>query len=503
MEKETFRRLATLEEVNRCLLCLDAPCRAACPSGLEPDRVIRSIRFENLNGARNRLSEDLPCATCAARECQTACLKGKINRPIDIPLVLREALSFQEYRTDEPSCSLDFCGVWCENPFFLSSSVVGSDYEMIAKAFEMGWAGVVYKSISAFVPKDTSPRFGVLRAENGEIIGLKNIEQTSNRSLSENLSILARLKRDFPRKVVVASSMGRNEEEWTQFAQAVTATGIDMIECNFSCPHMAADGVGSDVGQNPDLVKAYVRAALKGTRLPILAKMTPNTGNMEISALAALEAGATGLAAINTVKSLMGIHPDTFSSDPDVGGKSSVGGYSGKAVKPIALRFIQALKSHEKAKNAPISGMGGITTWRDAMEYLAVGCENVQVTTAVMLYGYRIIEDLIEGILGFLASQGYKNLSDVIGKALSHVVSGEDLDRDSLQFPRFDKERCVGCGRCAVSCDDGGHQALRLDGSTRQPILDPARCVGCHLCIAVCPTLAITPAARFRRDRFR
>jgi len=147
--------------------------------------------------------------------------------------------------------------------------------------------------------------------------------------------------------------------------------------------------------------------------------------------------------------------------------------------------------------------MGGITTWRDAMEYLAVGCENVQVTTAVMLYGYRIIEDLIEGIRGFLASQGYKNLSDVIGKALSHVVSGEDLDRDSLQFPRFDKERCVGCGRCAVSCDDGGHQALRLDGSTRRPILDPARCVGCHLCIAVCPTLAITPAARFRRDRFR
>ncbi len=263
---------------------------------------------------------------------------------------------------------------------------------------------------------------------------------------------------------------------------------------------MAADGVGSDVGENPGLVQNYVRATLKGTRLPILAKMTSNTGNMEIPAIAAVEAGASGIAAINTVKSLMNIHPVTFSSDPDVNGKTSVGGYSGKAVKPIALRFIQSMKSNAKLSNIPISGMGGISTWRDAMEYLAVGCENVQVTTAVMLYGYRIIEDLVDGLRCYLAHNGYTNLSEMIGKALPHVVPGEDLDRGSLQFPKFDRERCIGCGRCVLSCYDGGHQALRQDPETRKPLLDTNRCVGCHLCLAVCPVEAIMPSKRVRID---
>ncbi len=503
MQGEAYRKLTVFEETNRCLLCLDAPCTAACPSGLEPDRVIRSIRFENLMGARNRLPERLPCATCESLDCVKACLKGKMNEAVDIPLILQEARTFPEQRADGTSCSLRFCGIACENPFFLSSSVVGSNYEMIAKAFEMGWAGVVYKSISAFVPKDASPRFGALRADNGEIIGLKNIEQTSDRTLAENLAILQRLKQDFPKKVVIASIMGRNEEEWTELAESVTATGIDMIECNFSCPHMAADGVGSDVGQNRDLVKDYIRATRKGTPLPILAKMTSNTGNMVIPAIAAVQAGATGIAAINTIKSMVNIHPITFGSDPDVNGKTSVGGYSGKAVKPIALHFIQSMKANEQLKNIPVSGMGGITTWRDALEYLAVGCENVQVTTAVMLYGYRIIEDLVEGLRCFLASGGYASFSEVIGKALPHVVSGEELDRDSLQFPRFDKERCVGCGRCIISCYDGGHQALCQDPLTRKPVFDPNRCVGCHLCIAVCPVQAITPSKRILIDNLR
>ena len=194
MEREAYRRIAMFEETNRCLLCLDAPCTSACPSGLAPDRVIRSIRFENLLGAGRLLPEALPCDTCESLDCQKACLKGKINEPVDIPLILKEAHSFPKHPAEKTSCSLSFCGIACENPFFLSSSVVGSNYEMIAKAFEMGWAGVVYKSISAFVPKDASPRFGALRADNGEIIGLKNIEQTSDRTLAENLAILQRLK---------------------------------------------------------------------------------------------------------------------------------------------------------------------------------------------------------------------------------------------------------------------------------------------------------------------
>jgi dihydropyrimidine dehydrogenase (NAD+) subunit PreA len=290
--------------------------------------------------------------------------------------------------------------------------------------------------------------------------------------------------------------MGSNEQEWTQLSKAVTETGIDMIECNFSCPHMAADGVGSDVGQNPGLVADYIKATLRGTHLPLLAKMTSNIGNMEIPAIAAMEAGASGIAAINTIKSIVNVHPDTFSSDPDINGKTSVGGYSGRAVKPVALRFIQSLKSHQKIMSVPVSGMGGIETWHDALEYLSVGCENIQVTTAVMLYGYRIVEDLVEGMKFYLSSHHYQSLSDIIGKALPYIVPGDELDRGSIRFPKFDKEKCVGCGRCFISCYDGGHQALRQDPVTRMPILDAKKCVGCHLCITICPVQAISPLAR-------
>lgn len=495
-----YRGLLLAEEAGGCFLCDGAPCTKACPYGLPVDAAIRSVRFENYSGAAKKLPvKQLPCAACSGKECVAACLKGKTGRPVRIPELLEAAAAC---RTEEPpraDLSIDFCGVHCENPFFLSSSVVGSNYEMVAKAFEMGWAGVVFKTIGAFVPEEVSPRFDALRKESVPFVGFKNIEQISEHPLEFNLDCLRRLKRDYPTKVIVASIMGRDDAEWERLARLVTEAGSDIIECNFSCPHMAADGLGSDVGQNPELVAAYTRAVLRGTHLPVLAKMTPNIGHMEPPAIAAMEAGAAGIAAINTIKSIMNVNLDSFSSGPDVKGKTSVGGYSGKAVKPIALRFIQSMKSCGPLKEAPISGMGGIETWRDAAEFIAMGCANIQVTTAVMQYGYRIIEDMIEGMALYLGSRGMSGVGELVGKALPQIVSAEELDRSGVCYPRFDRKKCVSCGRCVLSCYDGGHQALRRN-ETGGPVMDASRCVGCHLCVAVCPVEAISPGVRIRKN---
>ena len=303
------------------------------------------------------------------------------------------------------------------------------------------------------------------------------------------------MKRDFPGKVIVGSIMGGSEEEWTALARLCTQAGCDIIECNFSCPQMTAEGMGSDVGIDPELVERYTAAAKRGTDRPVLAKMTPNITNMEVPAIAAVKAGADGLAAINTIKSITGFELPGLAPQPAVDAKSAVSGYSGRAVKPIALRFVRDLAVCSRLKGVPISGIGGIETWHDAAEFLALGCTNVQVTTAVMEYGYRIIEDMIAGLSEYLAQNGYPTLSALVGQGLDHIVDADVLDRSTVSYPIFDHKKCVGCGRCAVSCYDGGHQAIRFDAD-RVPRLLGQSCVGCHLCLLVCPTGAIRPGRR-------
>jgi dihydropyrimidine dehydrogenase (NAD+) subunit PreA len=255
---------------------------------------------------------------------------------------------------------------------------------------------------------------------------------------------------------------------------------------------MEAKGTGSDVGQDPDTVERYTRATRRGTHLPILAKMTPNITDMRVPAIAAIRGGANGIAAINTIKSITGVNIDTLVALPAVHGSSMLGGYSGVAVKPIALRFISEMATCPEIKGHHISGMGGIETWRDGLEFILLGAGSLQVTTAVMEYGYRIIDELKAGLNYYLAEKGIANVRDMRGLALESVSQTTDvLERDTVVFPKFNSEKCVGCGRCVIACADGGHQALNLNDD-RKIMFNGNRCVGCHLCLLVCPQRAIT-----------
>ncbi len=312
----------------------------------------------------------------------------------------------------------------------------------------------------------------------------------------DNADVAAlRLPGSNPSKFILASIMGQDEKEWESLAKLCEENGADAIELNFSCPNMQEDGLGSDIGQIPELVERYTRAAKRSTTIPVLAKLTPNVATMSPAAEAALRGGADGIAAINTIKSVIGVNPLTLVSAPAVKGKSAIGGYSGNAVKPIGLRFISEMGQNPKLKGMHISGMGGIETWRDSLEYILMGAGSIQITTAVMQYGYRIIDDLKSGLNYYLAQMGIDSVKDIIGAGLDSISDTTDvLERDTVLFPKFDLDECVGCGRCVISCNDGGHQAIRFED--RRPKLDGSKCVGCHLCILVCPQDAISPGKK-------
>lgn len=388
--------------------------------------------------------------------------------------------------------SIDFLGVHFDNPFCLASSPVGNCYEMCRKAYQAGWGGVYFKSVApaSFVINEVSPRFDTLRKEGTDFVGFKNMEQTSERPFEDSMADMARLKKEFPNKVLIASIMGPTEADWTELARRATATGADMLELNFSCPQMTTHAMGSDVGTNPELCEKYVAAAKRGTNLPIVAKMTPNITDMVPSAEAALRGGAAGISAINTVKSIANLDLQNLVGMPMIDGKSSVSGYSGKAVKPIALRFVNEL--YKRIPGVQISGIGGIETWEDAAEFILLGARNLQVCTAIMEYGYRIIDDLTSGLAYYMEERGVDHLEDLVGLASENMLPAEELDRSYKVYPAFDMDKCVGCGRCYVSCYDGAHQALAWDEETRRPVLDRERCVGCHLCALVCPARAIS-----------
>lgn len=392
--------------------------------------------------------------------------------------------------------SIDFCGIHCENPFFLSSSCVAGNAEMCARALEAGWGGIVYKTVGHYIPKEVSPRYDMIR-QSRAFVGLRNMEQISDRPLEDNLRDMAFLKKKFPNKILIASIMGETIDDWESLARLVEEAGADIIECNFSCPQMAQEAMGADVGVNPDMVREACRSCRNGTSLPILAKMTPNITDMTIPAIAAIEGGADGLAAINTIKSITNIHQGKIL--PDISGKSCVSGYSGRAIKPIALRFISDMAKCVQLKNVPISGIGGITTWQDALEFILLGSTNLQITTAVMEYGYRIIEDLTDGLLRYMDAMDIPSLQSLVGAALPDLTTSDKLDRNTVVYPAVDYDGCVGCGRCYISCMDGGHQAIAWLAEQRKPQILRERCVGCGLCSNICPVEAIGSTSRISK----
>ena len=484
-------------DMIHCVLCADAPCDNACGK-INPSELLRSIWFSNEQAAAQRLPGENPCMTCTA-PCERSCVRpGEVEiRDIVNRLyyqVKRECETPVPENDDRLKC--DICGIPLENPFLLSSSVVASTYDMCARAFEAGWAGACFKTISTLDIHEASPRFSAVSGNDGSIMGFKNIEQLSDHSVAENMEIFRRLKEKYPSKFILASIMGQNEKEWGDLARLCEENGADAVELNFSCPNMAEGGLGSDIGQVPELVERFTRSAKEAAGVPVIAKLTPNVASMGPAAEAAKRGGADGIAAINTIKSITGLNIHTYVAAPAVHGHSAVGGYSGNAVKPIALRFIAELGQNPALKGMHISAMGGIETWQDALEFILLGGGSVQVTTAVMQYGYRIIHDLKTGLNMYLAEKGYGNIRDMIGLGLDTLSDTTDtLERDTVVFPRFLRERCIGCGRCMISCADGGHQAIKLD-ENRNPVLNGKNCVGCHLCLLVCPQQAVVPGKK-------
>ena len=397
-----YKNMNIYQEAARCLLCKQAPCTSACPKGYNPSAALLAVRFDNSAGAGEFIGS--ACADCSA-PCENSCIH------YDFPIRIKEiAAQLVPTEKAEVDLSIDFCGVHCETPFFLSSSVVASDYEMIAKAFDKGWAGAVYKTIGFYKPKEVSPRFDAVAKEGTPFVGFRNMEQISDHTLEENLDIYRKLKKNYPNKVLVSSIMGQTDEEWTELARLSEEAGADIIECNFSCPHMSAKGMGSDVGQDSALVERFTALAKKGTRLPVLAKMTPNISHMEIPAMAAVEGGADGLAAINTIKSI------TTSRSAEVSGRTAVSGYSGKAVKPIALRFIYDMAGCPGLKGVPISGMGGIENTRRALDILnetAASAGFDGVYTQVTLRGHVHMDFRSRSELGFDGS--VRDAVDLLG----------------------------------------------------------------------------------------
>lgn len=388
--------------------------------------------------------------------------------------------------------SITFMGVKFPNPFCLSASPVGNCYDMCAKAYDTGWGGVVFKTIGFFIADEVSPRFDKISKESTPFVGFKNMEQIAEHPLEDNLRDIARLKKNYPHEVLIASIMGGNEKEWEDLARLATEAGADMLELNFSCPQMTSHAMGSDVGSNPELCKKYCQAVRRGSKLPFMAKMTPNITDMCVPAIASIEGGADGIAAINTIKSICNVDLERKIGMPIIDGKSSISGYSGKAVKPIALRFITQMKQNPKLKDVEISGIGGIETWQDAAEFILLGAKNLQVTTAIMEYGYRIVEDMKSGLEYYMEEQGVDHLEDLVGLALKNIIPAEELNRDYKVYPNINKDACVGCGRCVISCYDGAHQAMEWDEETRKPHCNHDKCVGCLLCGHVCPVGAIS-----------
>lgn len=384
--------------------------------------------------------------------------------------------------------SIDYCGVKFINPFLLSSSPVSNSAEMVAKAFDAGWGGVVFKTLNSNrIPViHPSPRMNSFQYGHKKLVGLQNVEQISDRPLKDNLMDFLYLKKNYPDRVLISSIMGFSNDEWRYLAQASEDNGADMLELNFSCPHMAVEGTGHHVGKAFDLIEKFTATVKKAVSIPVIAKMTPNITDMTEPALYAKRGGADGISAINTVSGISEIGLDDLVPKPNIFGVGAVSGTSGPVIKPIGLHFIADMAKCQEL-NLPLSGIGGIETWVDVLEYILLGSSTIQVTTGIIHHGYRIVEDMIEGLTDFMREKGIEKVEDLVGKALGNLATTDHFNLERQGIAQYNTDRCIGCGQCVIVCDDAGGQALKWDSEARLPQLNEDKCLSCMICSFVCP----------------
>jgi dihydropyrimidine dehydrogenase (NAD+) subunit PreA len=413
--------------------------------------------------------------------------------------------------------SIDFCGVRSPNPFWLASAPPTNTGDQVMRAFDAGWGGAVWKTLGNPIVNVTS-RFGGVDYGNTRLMGLNNIELITDRPLEVNLKEMREVKRRYPKHTLIASLMVETKEEWKEIIRKAEDTGADLLELNFGCPHgMCERGMGSAVGNEPKVLEEISRWVMEFARVPVIVKLTPNIGDILEPGEAAVRAGIPALSLINTVKSLIGVDLDRMVPLPRVGGASTNGGYCGPAVKPIALHLLGQLARHPQCGKLAISGIGGISNWRDAAEFIALGSTSVQVCTAVMHHGYRIVEDMIEGLSDFLDEKGMKSVMELRGRAVPAYKEWGELDLSYKLIAKINEDKCIGCQLCYVACMDGSHQCIHLPGRTeeesrraghthipshvpdrvvtakagspeaRVPFVHEEECVGCNLCQLVCP----------------
>jgi dihydropyrimidine dehydrogenase (NAD+) subunit PreA len=396
--------------------------------------------------------------------------------------------------------SINLAGIKSPNPFWIASGPPGNTGYQCERAFDAGWGGVVWKTIGEPIV-NVSSRYSALNYGQTRMIGLNNIELISDRSPETNFKEIYEVKKRWPHHAVIASLMVDSRERWHEFVQRSIDSGADGIELNFGCPHgMCERGMGSAVGQQPKVAETIVGWVMEAAagKIPVIVKLTPNITDVTQAARAARRAGGNAISLINTINSITQVNLDTFVPEPYVNGQSSHGGYCGPAVKPIALNMVQSCAEDPEVQ-LPISGIGGISNWRDAAEFIALGSTSVQVCTAVMHYGFRIVEDMIEGLSNYLDSKGFKSVNDLRGKAVHSLNKWENLNLNFKRVAQIDYDKCIGCNLCFIACEDGAHQCIDLVSPNGQG-LGPGRlpgkpipqirqddCVGCNLCSLVCP----------------
>ena len=385
----------------------------------------------------------------------------------------------------------EFIGIKSPNPFWLASAPPTDKEYNVRRAFEAGWGGVVWKTLGEAGPPIVNvngPRYGVVYGADRRVLGINNIELITDRPLEVNLEEIARVKKDYPDRAIVASIMVPCEEgAWKAILPRVEDTGCDGIELNFGCPHgMSERGMGSAVGQVPEYIQMVAEWCKEHTHLPVIVKLTPNITDIRYPARAAKAGGADAVSLINTVSSITSVNLDTMSPEPSIDGKGSHGGYCGPAVKPIALNMVAEIARDPDTADLPISGIGGVTTWRDAAEFLALGAGNVQVCTAAMVYGFGIIKELTAGLSGWMEEKGYASVADITGRAVPNVTDWQYLNLNYITKARIDQDACIKCGRCFAACEDTSHQAISMSADRVFDVIDE-ECVACNLCIDVCP----------------